>query len=329
MVNVLVYGFYGKNNLGDDLFMEAFRNLFPNYNFKFTDQINANLLECVSVVFFGGGSFLTGEPNIKCDALPLLKSKKIFYIGVGVENKIHPVHVDLMKIAKLIAVRSSSQVFKVNSINTNTYCIPDLAFCLQKHIKLADRDIVSFDPKSVLVLTNIYVVPSYMHPHWMHVCWEYFKSEFAQFLDTLICDNYNVRFFAMSQNKKLHDSWASIEIMNQMKNKNVEYIIDNQSYTMESVAHLISAQSVVITQRYHGAVLSEMVGTPYLVLSHHDKLNNSYFSHGTNLTYYGVNKTVLIDQFNKAINMGPYSCSVDLGFFETLQCNINKLINEE
>ncbi len=330
MINILVYGFYGKNNLGDDLFTESFHHLFPQYSFTFTDRITCDLLNGVSAVFFGGGSLLSGAPNIKADALSLLKKKKIFYVGVGVENKIHTLHIELMKIAKLIAIRSANQIFKIRTINSNVYCIPDLVFSLQQYVSLEEKPLLNKESKSVLIMPNIYIVPNYANPYWMHACWEYFKSEFAQFLDILINEKYNIGFFPMCKDNGLHDSWAAIEIMNKMKNRCSKYVLNNECNNVSSISNLIKNYSMVITQRYHGAVLSEMSGVPYLVLSHHDKLKNSCFKHGRNLSYYGVTKDVLHYQFNDLINtFVPYSCLVDLNFFESLKKNINNLINDE
>src|SRR5579864_6412775 len=110
MKKVLVYGFYHQGNLGDDLFVEAFQHLFPNVDFNFTESIDVDKLRDVDAVFFGGGSFLLERPNITEAALEVLKKKKVFYLGVGVEADIHPVYMELMSRALLIATRSIDQV---------------------------------------------------------------------------------------------------------------------------------------------------------------------------------------------------------------------------
>src|SRR5260221_8289725 len=119
--NILIYGYFTKDkgNLGDELFKEAFTTLFPNYNLTFTDHIENHHLNDVSAVFFGGGSFLFGKPNISNEALVILKNKKIFYIGVGTETDIHPIHIELMRLAKLIAPRSFNKNRNLLDINKN------------------------------------------------------------------------------------------------------------------------------------------------------------------------------------------------------------------
>jgi len=85
-MNIVVYGFYHKNNIGDELFKEAFQQLFHSNNFTFIDHITISNIKDFDVVFIGGGSFLDSPLVIEEDALNLLKSKQIFYLGVVVEK---------------------------------------------------------------------------------------------------------------------------------------------------------------------------------------------------------------------------------------------------
>src|SRR5271169_6096331 len=109
-MKVLVYGWYHQGNIGDDLFIDSYLHLFPDIDFVFSDSITTDKLRDVDAVFFGGGSFLFDRPTISNEALQNLSSKKIFYLGVGVEADIHDTHQKLMSQALLIATRSSDQV---------------------------------------------------------------------------------------------------------------------------------------------------------------------------------------------------------------------------
>ena len=86
-MKVLVYGWYHQGNIGDDLFMEAYHHLFPSLQLVFTETITSDKLQDVDAVFLGGGSFLLDAPRATDEALQLLKKKKIFYLGVGVESR--------------------------------------------------------------------------------------------------------------------------------------------------------------------------------------------------------------------------------------------------
>lgn len=324
MKNILVYGWYGQGNIGDELFTDAFRNLFPDYSFTFVTKFNAELINKADAVFFGGGSFLYAKPNISDSDLKLLKEKKIFYIGVGIETDIHPIHIDLMKIALLIATRSIEQVDRVKQINSNTRFAPDIVYSLQsKVVSNAVKD------KSILVMPNISVVPKWNDIQWKHSSWNHFKSEFAQFLDLLVEDGYSLNFFSMCKNKQLDDDSAASEIINMMVHRNNTYQVQNSPKDFASVTKLLSQYKLIITQRYHGIVLSEMVRVPYVAIHHHDKLKNSVPHEGKYISYYGTYKQELFDQFNMTYGMN-YSTilPIDPNIFKELQHDVVELIRD-
>lgn len=322
MKNILVYGFYNKSNIGDDLFAEAFKNLFPQYNFIFINNFNdVELLTKADAVFFGGGSFVYSKINIDVNLMPLLNSKKIFYIGIGVENNIHPDHLSLMKNAKLIATRSSFNLVK--DINSNAIFVPDIVYSLQKLVNKS----VKID-KSVLIMPNIYVVPKWNDAQWKHSSWNYFKSEFSQFLDVLISDGFKINFLAMSSNDTIHDHFASYEIMNMMSNRNIRYQLADDYQSFADITKLISSYSFVITQRFHGVVLAEMCRVPYLGIHHHDKLKNSIPHECDSISYYGINKQSLLDKFYNQLNY-KYSLEipVDFSIYQRLIDTVDLLLN--
>jgi polysaccharide pyruvyl transferase WcaK-like protein len=286
--NILVYGWYMHNNIGDDLFIDAFKALFPAYNFIFVDYINTECLQNINAVFIGGGSFL-GEPlPIESAAWETLKSKKIFYIGVGAETDFHQDHLQLMILSKLIAIRSNVNFDKVKEINRNTIIIPDLVYSLFP--KLSKHKI----EKSALILPNISVVPTWNDAHWMHASWEYFKTELAQLLDLLIGDAHTINFLPLCTNIKLNDEWAAAEIISRMKYRNKNFLLEKRN-SLQSITELMSQYDVIITQRYHGIVLAQMSQVPCLTISHHDKLKNA---NQNNISYYGLSKDKLREQFN-------------------------------
>src|SRR5579885_2555646 len=128
---VLVYGWYHKGNIGDDLFVEAFQHIFPEFDFTFTDVLTSHQVKDADAIFFGGGSFLHDAPISTDFALKLAKQKPIFYIGVGVEAEIHPTHQELMRLARLIATRSKNQIDRLKVLNKNSLYVPDLVFALR------------------------------------------------------------------------------------------------------------------------------------------------------------------------------------------------------
>lgn len=292
-MKILVHGWYHQDNLGDDLFIEAFQALFPQFEFKFSNQITLYDVQQADAVFIGGGSFLNEVPNVESnETYQALREKKLFYLGVGTETDINVFHHDLMSRAQLIATRSPHFLDKVKKINPKTIAVPDLVYYLQptKTIEQTDR--------SVLIIPNISVVPHHSDPQWKHAAWNYFKSEFVQFLDGLVGDNYTIGFLPLCTNFRLDDSMAAAEIVSHMVHRSNTYLLPKKN-TLSAATETISRYNVVITQRYHGIVLAEMLGSPCLSIYHHDKLKNSQ---GPSLPFYGITKDKLRTQFDQLVH---------------------------
>src|ERR1700679_1183590 len=111
---VLVFGFYDKANLGDQLFKDAFQFLFPELEFRFVDKLTELSLIGIDAVFIGGGSLLD-QPlmTTKISLFKQLSALPLFYIGVGTETDIHKQHQQWMSKGKLIAVRSEARIEEI------------------------------------------------------------------------------------------------------------------------------------------------------------------------------------------------------------------------
>lgn len=314
-INVLVYGWYHQNNLGDDLFVEVFRKLFLDFSLTFTDHITTSHLENMDAVFFGGGSFLGEEPNIAADALSVLHQKKIIYIGVGTETELHPIHADLMRRAKLIASRTEVHLDKVLEINTNTIVIPDLVYYLTPTISTRME-------KSILILPNVTVVPKWNEPHWKHAAWEYFKNEIAQTLDELVEQKFCINFLPLCTNVELDDSSAALEIINRMSLRDTRYLLSKKN-SLSEVTELFSRYNLIVTQRYHGAVLANMVNTPCLTIHHHDKLK----AQSNGLSYYELSKSQLFKKINETItSKNSEVLPIDRNIFDGLKQTVTNIV---
>jgi polysaccharide pyruvyl transferase WcaK-like protein len=322
MKRVLVQGFYYHSNIGDQLFIDAFYHLFPDLHLTFVDHIEAKDLINQDAVFIGGGSFLQNIPEIDQDILEQVNEMKHFYLGVGVEKEIHPIHQQLMQSAQLVAIRSPNQIERVKLINPNSILIPDLVYSLQDQV-----EDYSEKQKAVLIIPNSNVLPQNKDPHWKHISWQNFKSEFSQFLDWLIENGYRIDFMPFDSSNKTNDVWAATELISQMNHRDNKYVLKNNEGLIYHHTSRISRYQVVITQRFHGIVLAEMSGVPCIALHHHDKLQDTYSRQATFLSYYGCYKQKLIDNFTFALetNVSP-NLSLFSNVFETMKKEVIALI---
>jgi len=292
-MRVLVYGWYYKGNLGDDLFIDAFKHIFPNFEFTFTDYIKFSHLENIDAVFIGGGSFLGEACKISPDAIELLKSKTIFYLGVGSETNIHETHQQLISLSKLVAIRSSAHIEHISKLNSNIMVIPDLVYALPT------QPATEKNTNSILFIPNMSVVPRWNDPHWKHAAWNSFKIELVQALDVLSKEKYQIKFLPFCTNNKMHDSYVAGEIINCMNESKINMILDQPKSLSEAI-DIISKNTLTVTQRFHGSVLSEMANTTSLTIHHHDKLKNY---NGFKIDYYACNKNLLLDKIKSLLEM--------------------------
>jgi hypothetical protein len=323
--NICVYGFYNKYNLGDNFFIEAFTHLFPNYTFDFVDRLTASTLNKSEAVFIGGGSFLNIKPEIDKDAIDLLKAKKICYLSVGGETDIHPEHLELLKLAKLIVIRNSEYIKKFKEVNDNICHYPDFVYSLQH---LLPKEKLPNEKISIAILSNINVVPNYNSESWQSSSWDYFKSEFAQSIDELI-SKYKITFLPFSTNASVNDINASIEIINRARYRSKFTINDNIGETFAEIASNLNNYDLIITQRYHGIVLAEMLNIPYVSIHHHDKLKPHYPYNGNYLSYYNFNKSSLLESIDILLNIdkNKLKISINSNSFKGLKEKVEMALN--
>lgn len=293
MKKILVYGYYYKGNLGDNLFIDSFREIFKEYNFTFTNFLTKKNLEEHDCLWIGGGSllgnFMDGEKNID----EIIFKKDIFYIGISAET-IHNQHLQLISKAKLVAMRSEHNFDTIKKLNNNTYIIKDLVYCFYDRYNLKEKI-----NNKILVIPNIEVVPKQSSEFWKHSSWVYFKSEFCQFLNHLDSMKIEIDFSSFCENSKQSDTAAAHELINFLNIRNYQNIKNFSKSNLQEVIQELQKYDIIYTQRFHGAILSDIAKVPFVSIAHHDKLKNTQWSV---IDYYGIKKSDLLKSFqNKNI----------------------------
>lgn len=283
---VLIIGYYGANNVGDELFVESFNHILPGQRLEFTNFATAEDCQSADLIIFGGGSFLDGAPMV--ESLASLEGKKIFYCGVGAETAIHPSHVELMKRAEGLFVRSS--FLKACEINQRCWLVPDLVYSIPLTNQSKEKN------HAVLWMPNALLIPKYKDPSWKATAWYQFKSEAAQVIEVLNQNSYRVDFLAMCENDEVDDAFAAAEILSMMHEKKKSSIISPKGMTSIDLLNFISSYSFVISQRLHGIILAQKLAIPYLNIHHHDKFK-SLMPSGGNVNYYEASKDAVLSNF--------------------------------
>lgn len=261
---VLVFGWYGQQNIGDEAFCDSFHSLFPEYHFTFVSRIPKSL-KGFDAMMVGGGSFLDQSiPGWERVNVPLA------FVGVGLSN-IHPDNQPALDRARIVVARNKSAYRHV----------PDLVFAQPA----PERQ----KPDRICVLLNNHFSPSPGAPEWKIPAWDWFCVEFAQTCDRLI-DQYQcpVWFVPMCTAPGIDDRRAAAYVVDRMRRKN-QAVHVQQPMSRDQVAEQIASSHLVLSQRFHGLVFSILSGVPFIAISGHSKIENlvEELQYGGIVNYYG------------------------------------------
>lgn len=322
MPNVIVYGWYNRGNMGDELMKRAFSSILEPHGFSvtFVDSIDKGVLSAADVIVFGGGCILHDDPSVDAVALDAMLSKRIpvFYVGIGLETDVSPMHQKLLNVAELIVTRSYPA-------SAPQVCIPDLAYSLAPELVSGSMPV---EKNGVLVITNVEVLPKHSDPHWMHVSWEHFKNEMAQCLDRLVELGVEPTFVGMCKNDRHDDTWPAAELVGRMKFRKTRYSVKVMT-SPEDLVVLMRSSKVVYTQRYHGIVLAEIAGVPYVSIDHHDKLKLAHPSDGQHVGFHSATKDQLLSSFDAAVSSSFPTNVPDRSVYDELVTKIEGILERD
>jgi hypothetical protein len=308
-LRVGVLGWIGRGNVGDELLRAAICNQIQAAGAEpvpLSGTLTPRTAAGLHGLIIGGGSLLDGPPDI--DPSIDMAYMPLAYVSVGLETSIHHGHHELLKRARLVVHRSSvargDQIKQQLGITDAWVSLPDAVFTLPSFRAVQNSSWAS--SKRLLVLPNVETVPDHTGPHWSHVGWELFKNEFAQFLDDIVADGWLPEFVGCCLNPYQDDAWPAAEIIGRMRNRRTQFLRGKTLSTLSTVATAtISSYRAVISQRFHGAILSRMANVPCLSIHHHDKLRpDEHFQPTAAVPFNAISKADLHVAFRKLLLSG-------------------------
>jgi polysaccharide pyruvyl transferase WcaK-like protein len=275
---------------------EALRSLLVGHELKFVDRIKHAELEQHDLILVGGGSFLSMAVSMDGASYNAIAHKPVIYVGVGAETDVHHDHERLLKHARSVFMRSPpSKHFA--QIRPDAVLTPDLS------LALAAPSFVKRPERELLFIANSQVLPTRVSPNWQRAAWDYFKSEAAQAIDELIVGGWKVTMAPFCDDINHRDSWACAELIAHCVERRRVRCLDATWYddaAFSKVRPTFDAHSVVVTQRYHGAIISQATGAPCVVIHHHDKLARIEPQVAKLVPYYGIRKDMLVTSIEAA-----------------------------
>lgn len=292
--NVLVFGWYGHQNIGDEAFKDSFRYLFPEYKLKFVDQIPKNL-DGYDALMIGGGSFLDQSiKNLADVQIPMA------FVGIGLDG-VHPDNQPALDRAKIIVTRNKAKGRPKARYNH----IADLVF--------AQTVPARQKPDIITVMVNNHFSPSPNAPEWKSRSWDWFCVEFAQTCDRLIAQHQcPVWFLPMCTLPIVDDRRAAAYIIDRMVYKAWAMHIQ-EPMSRDQIVAAIGRSHMLISQRFHGLVFSAMSGVPFVAINGHSKIENltKLLKYEGIVDYYGYSMKAFWEAVSRSKNTQTFAPYID------------------
>lgn len=258
MAKVFVTGFFNRLNLGDDLFVQVYKNVFQNskYIVKYitTDDLKDTVETC-DVLIVAGGDVLNNyfTRPIKRYILKSNHKGPVYCFNAGISHLSYLLSGELDNVYDHISFRSKSDwnVAKKMGVAKSVSWHPDIVFTLPIHKIRNPQKVVG------ICIANpvLQQCPSAM-------------DTIVDLCKSLIAKNYTIKllpFNTNSRNVQECDIISQDKIEALVASKNLVNV--KQSLTLDDMLYELTGCSVVIAMRFHAHVLCILTRTPMVSFS--------------------------------------------------------------
>ncbi len=273
MENILVLGYYFKNNWGDDAFQYVFQNyILKNYNIDFCDTNVESLYKLINVnykcIIIGGGDIVNDyflNKEILETINSLYKNIPIYFTSIGIT---YESSIPKLDIGDYFYTRSTKDKLILSQRYNTKYIqyIPDIVFFL--------HDKISFQ-KNLQTIKNIGIIlpgPLFSLDNL------YLTTQIVQLINQLT-SKYIIHLIAFDTSNKIDNS--DIPLLNWLKSNsnikpanNIYYYVNNQINKIEKMINYYNTLDLIIGGRYHSIILSLLTNTPFIALECSQKIKN-------------------------------------------------------
>jgi polysaccharide pyruvyl transferase WcaK-like protein len=278
-VNIIVIGYYGHYNLGDDQYLSSFINLFKfiKYNsIKFVDcdkLINTPINDD-DIIILGGGDVLN---DYFIDTMTLKfknKPNKIIAVSVGLPYDNILKNTTKLNIFEHIFIRTKQDIELFKKYYKNISYIPDISYNIE-HKKSNYNNLREIKTKKKIIGFALS-----RHIHNIKYIDEYNNciSNIYTFIKKLINLGYHIVFIPFNTHHLsstendilIYNDIISLETTNQCEN--ITFI--KNSLNMEELFEIYDIIDYCIPMRYHACLFSIYTNTPFLPIYTTRKINN-------------------------------------------------------
>lgn len=267
--NILVTGWFGHGNCGDESYKLAFPAVFPGYNFQFVERIPKQ--HQADAYILGGGNVLS--PAF-LDQYQLIKDKPKHLVSVSAFGE---VDAKLLQGFDQVLVRDvrSKKILEGKGIKCTL--MPDIAFSFQSepeegYMKLRSMfqtENLKLYNKIVTIIVNAYVAAS--NPDVRKSKDEFaflsFCYDLAEIMDNTAASFVFIPFCTRGPaDDRIANSWVASKCKYWDKN-----MVVYDKLSVQDTLNIIGASDAVVSMRLHSSIFSCVANTPFVDITHHDK----------------------------------------------------------
>jgi hypothetical protein len=250
-MKILICGFYGHCNFGDDCFVKVFNDIFPGKNLKFIDVVNIDLeeLDGYHAIVVGGGDLLNNFYGLKYEEVLRNYTGYKIAVGVGVSFK-ECARKKYISYFDDIILRSKEDILDINLIlgSMHVHYMPDLTYSLP-----VTPIIKEYNGKDVGVylVGTMRDIPSLLFS--VHTCINY-----------VLTRGYTVHLIPMYfEEDGLDDIDISENILSVFRHRG-DQIKTHPIYEYDKFVEVMSNLDYAICARFHSHVFCTKLGIPFV-----------------------------------------------------------------
>jgi polysaccharide pyruvyl transferase WcaK-like protein len=291
MKKILIFGYYNRQNWGDDVFEYVFKNyIFNDSNkyqliFKNLDSLytSTESYTDIDVVIIGGGDVINSyffDTEKLAAFRRFFEKKPIYFVGIGLT---YPNLINVMDIGDYFFMRNKTDLKYTRDRYSEFYtqAIPDLAFNLMN-----ESNLINFN-KPQRAKKDIKKIGIALPSPWLSDD-EQIRTKFLDNICTLAKDlsvDHEIHFipFDTSNNGTSNSDVKMIqEIQRKLhgQSNNIYYILPNlenglfKSISTNEMIEYFKNLDLVICGRFHATILSILTHTPFICVYASKKLDN-------------------------------------------------------
>ena len=254
--DVLVLGFYNKQNLGDEMFKESMPLLFPNHNLKFVDLdtiiSTCNFNSKYKAIICGGGDIINDYFQKKILLATNNFKGPIIAFGIGIT---YPDLIDrgYLDIYDHVFLREMTDVRKVQKRLGSQYAhyLPDLGFSLERpHFIGCDKMNIGVCLAQPLFRSNNMILPV------------------IDFFEYLLSQGHTLTLLKFNSSGEINedDGYINRFIHAHLAPKYKNIIVDEYGYNTTNMLSIMGSMNFNICTRFHSVVFSAIMGVPFLTI---------------------------------------------------------------